>query len=313
MNSFKLKCMYLKRWILLGYFTAIANNIINAINQSRRTILILTPRYVQSEFTRFEYQVAQHEMLKKKHRIIPILLEDISSEKDAMDPNLKQIIKSVTYLEYPTDSDEKIEKKINGFWTKLELSLPKKKSRGEWNNSSSENGISSASDDNHYKSSNSSTSSSVDSGINSDSNNIKVELSPMDNMAYVYSEDEKSDINRYTELNKGVSDTNPYTSPMDNMAYVYSEDEKSDINRYTELNKGVSDTNPYTNLIQSQDSGIYTDLPELPDDSDVYTEIRNHSDVKINIPNNEPSHDNDSDVFSNDSNYVSTITEDTRC
>jgi hypothetical protein len=40
-------------------FSAIANNIIRAINNSRRTIVVISPQYIQSDFTRFEYQVAQ--------------------------------------------------------------------------------------------------------------------------------------------------------------------------------------------------------------------------------------------------------------
>ncbi|XP_060072655.1 uncharacterized protein LOC132552494 [Ylistrum balloti] len=103
----------------------IANNIIRAIDNSRRTILVLTPRFVTSEFTRFEYQIAQQEMLKRKHKIIPILLEDISDVNDDMDPNLKQIINSVTYIEYP--GKDPSEKKINHFWRKIVLSMPKKR------------------------------------------------------------------------------------------------------------------------------------------------------------------------------------------
>ncbi|XP_033727764.1 neurogenic locus notch homolog protein 2-like [Pecten maximus] len=103
----------------------IANNIINAIDNSRRTILILTPRFVTSDFTRFEYQVAQQQMLKRTHKIIPILLEDISHLHTDMDRNLKQIIKSVTYIEYP--GEDASEKKANHFWKKLSLSMPKKR------------------------------------------------------------------------------------------------------------------------------------------------------------------------------------------
>lgn len=105
-------------------FSAIANNIIRAVQGSRRTILLLTPRYVHSEFTKFEYQMAQTEMLKRRHRIIPLVLEDISSHKSELDPNLEQIIKSVTYLEWPEDEDSV---KIQKFWKKLVLSMPKKK------------------------------------------------------------------------------------------------------------------------------------------------------------------------------------------
>lgn len=102
----------------------ISNNIINAVEGSRRTILILTPRYVESEFTQFEYQKAQTEMLKRKHRIIPIMLEDISGVSN-IDKNLKGIINSVTYLEWP--KSEERAKKEEKFWKRLQLSLPKKK------------------------------------------------------------------------------------------------------------------------------------------------------------------------------------------
>ncbi|XP_069128055.1 uncharacterized protein [Argopecten irradians] len=133
----------------------IANNIINAVNNSRRTILILTPRYIQSEFTRFEYQVAQHEMLKRKHRIIPILLEDISDSVSSMDPNLRQIIRSVTYIEYP--GVDATEKKLNTFWKRMALSMPKTRtteehqkqleSRNKSNDDSAANVISLSGDD----------------------------------------------------------------------------------------------------------------------------------------------------------------------
>lgn len=65
-------------------------------------------------------------MLKRKHRIIPIVLEGISQMNFDMDKNLKGIINSVTYLEWPGFGDD-IAKKTEKFWKKLQLSLPKKK------------------------------------------------------------------------------------------------------------------------------------------------------------------------------------------
>ncbi|KAL3861770.1 hypothetical protein ACJMK2_007791 [Sinanodonta woodiana] len=103
---------------------SIVNNIISAVENSRRTIIILSPRYVESEFTQFEYQKAQHEMLKKKHRIIPVLLEDISHIKGTMDKSLESIIDTVTYIEWPGENNAK---KTETFWKRVELSLPKKK------------------------------------------------------------------------------------------------------------------------------------------------------------------------------------------
>nr|KAG5714017.1 hypothetical protein BaRGS_020345 [Batillaria attramentaria] len=103
----------------------IANNIIRGVENSRRTILVLTPDFVKSEFCRFEYQRAQVEMLKRKQRIIPIVLRDVSREKRHMDESLRAILETITYLDWPADNDSK---KIEKFWKRLELSMPKKKS-----------------------------------------------------------------------------------------------------------------------------------------------------------------------------------------
>lgn len=70
-----------------------------------------------------EYQKAQHEMLKLKHKIIPIILQDIS-KVSKIDRNLKSILGAVTYLSWPGEENEK---KAAYFWKQLELSLPKKK------------------------------------------------------------------------------------------------------------------------------------------------------------------------------------------
>ena len=86
----------------------------------------MTPRYVESEFTRFEYEKAQQEMLRRKHRIIPLVLEDISGIASNMDKTLKNIVESVTYLEWPEVGDSS-SKKMDKFWKRLQLSMPKKK------------------------------------------------------------------------------------------------------------------------------------------------------------------------------------------
>ncbi|XP_067678304.1 uncharacterized protein [Haliotis asinina] len=104
----------------------IANNILWAIEKSRRTILVLSPDYMESDFTRFEYQVAHNEMLKQKHKVIPLLLQDISQQKHLTDRTLASILKSITYIEWPRNGEES---KLKAFWRRLELSLPKIKCR----------------------------------------------------------------------------------------------------------------------------------------------------------------------------------------
>ncbi|BFZ17064.1 hypothetical protein BsWGS_20103 [Bradybaena similaris] len=104
----------------------IANNIIRAIEGSRRTILILSPSFVSSEWCRMEYQKAQYEMLKLKHKIIPIILEDISGMPE-IDRNLQNIMDTVTYITWPGNEESTSSKRLAKFWTLLELSMPKRK------------------------------------------------------------------------------------------------------------------------------------------------------------------------------------------
>ncbi|XP_052102440.1 neurogenic locus notch homolog protein 2-like isoform X2 [Mytilus californianus] len=118
----------------------IANNIIWAINNSRRTIIVISQQYIQSDFTRFEYQVAQTEMLKRKHKIIPVLLEDINHVEHEMDENLKIIIESVTYIKWPGENTSKA---LDQFWKQLHLSLPKKHKQSSSSPFSFSNSISS--------------------------------------------------------------------------------------------------------------------------------------------------------------------------
>ena len=82
----------------------------------------------------FEFYVAQQAMLDRKHRIIPVLLEDISDFKIIMDENLKTVLSSITYLEWPKEILDT--KKIEKFWKRLQLSLPKKRPNSDSNKSS---------------------------------------------------------------------------------------------------------------------------------------------------------------------------------
>ncbi|KAL3869471.1 hypothetical protein ACJMK2_042149 [Sinanodonta woodiana] len=99
------------------------NSIIQAVQNSRRTILVMSKNYVKSELTRFEFQCAQQEMLQKKHRIIPILLEDITDIKDTIDPTLKVILNSATSIVWPGENNPK---ELQTFLKRLELSMPKR-------------------------------------------------------------------------------------------------------------------------------------------------------------------------------------------
>ena len=71
-----------------------------------------------SEWTKFEYQVAQQEMLRKRQRIIPIIFREF--DREGIDKNLQIIMSSITYIRWPTD-----ETKQKKFWERLAKTLPK--------------------------------------------------------------------------------------------------------------------------------------------------------------------------------------------
>lgn len=98
------------------------------MENSRRTILVVSPDFIHSEFCRFEYQQAQYEMIKRRQRIVPVVLRDVTKEKKNMDATLRSILETITYLDWPEDGDPR---KVERFWKRLELSMPKRKSRPE--------------------------------------------------------------------------------------------------------------------------------------------------------------------------------------
>ncbi len=106
-------------WKQRCQFSAIANNIVNAIENSHQTILILTPSYVQSGWARYEYQLAQWEMLNGQHKIIPVFLED-PADIHIDDKNICHIVKSVTYIVWPGKG---CDKKLTEFWENLRMAI----------------------------------------------------------------------------------------------------------------------------------------------------------------------------------------------
>ncbi len=93
----------------------------DAIENSYQTLLIITQAYVRSGWTRYEYQLAQEEMINRQHKVIPIFLEDPAHVR-IEDKNLRHMLKSVTYLIWPTSlRNDKIEK----FWDNLRKTIQK--------------------------------------------------------------------------------------------------------------------------------------------------------------------------------------------
>jgi hypothetical protein len=103
----------------------IAEEKIWMVEQSRRTILLISPEYLQEEWPRFEYVLAQQEMLRLRHRVIPVILRDISHVTD-VDPVLKNMMKSLTCIVWPQEDDNRA---VQKFWKRIELAMPKKSTK----------------------------------------------------------------------------------------------------------------------------------------------------------------------------------------
>ncbi len=91
----------------------------NAIENSYNTILIITQDYVKSGWTRYEYQLAQEEMINRGHTIVPIFLED-PEEINIEDENLQRMMKSVTYIVWPGEGSGQ---KLKKFWDNVKRSI----------------------------------------------------------------------------------------------------------------------------------------------------------------------------------------------
>ncbi|XP_037908656.1 toll-like receptor Tollo [Hermetia illucens] len=91
----------------------IADTIVQAIESSRRTIMVLSENFIKSEWCRFEFKSAHHQVLRdRKRRLIVILLGEVP-QKD-LDPDIRLYLKTNTYLQW----GDKL------FWEKLRFALP---------------------------------------------------------------------------------------------------------------------------------------------------------------------------------------------
>ena len=96
----------------------IADNIINAINASKKTILVVTKSFVNSDWCQFESQAAQAHHLNK-NRIIAIVFPGVHKycKRNAA---LANLLDMVTYLEWTRNEEEQMI-----FWIRLRRALGK--------------------------------------------------------------------------------------------------------------------------------------------------------------------------------------------
>ncbi|XP_037082906.1 toll-like receptor 6 [Pollicipes pollicipes] len=91
----------------------LADTIVEAVESSRRTIMVLSKNFVENEWCRFQFKSAHHEVLKdRQKRLIVVMLGDVTHRE--LDPDLRLYIKTNTCISW----EDKM------FWEKLRFAMP---------------------------------------------------------------------------------------------------------------------------------------------------------------------------------------------
>ncbi|XP_036394566.1 toll-like receptor 13 [Megalops cyprinoides] len=97
----------------------IVDNIAESVYSSRRTVCVLSRRYLRSDWCALEMRVATHRLLsEQKHRLILIFLERISPFELSAYHRLAKLAQTRTYLDWPEQEAERLE-----FWERLRRNI----------------------------------------------------------------------------------------------------------------------------------------------------------------------------------------------
>ncbi|OWF48168.1 Toll-like receptor 6 [Mizuhopecten yessoensis] len=116
LDPFKL-CLH-QRDFAVG--TAIAENIVNSVETSRHTILVISRKFLESEWCLMEFRTAFHQsLLEKKKHLILVTVEQLAPEE--LDADLKRCMQTLTYV----NINDRL------FWDKIIFSLSDKRKRNQ--------------------------------------------------------------------------------------------------------------------------------------------------------------------------------------
>ncbi|EDV97732.1 GH14531 [Drosophila grimshawi] len=103
-------CLHQRDFPIGGY---LPETIVQAIDSSRRTIMVVSENFIKSEWCRFEFKSAHQSVLRdRRRRLIVIVLGEVPQKE--LDPDLRLYLKTNTYLQW----GDKL------FWQKLRFALP---------------------------------------------------------------------------------------------------------------------------------------------------------------------------------------------
>jgi len=97
----------------------IADNITNAVHNSRKTVTILTTSFLKSHWCMYEFNMARMESIYQRsgeNVLFMVMLEKIPHRKLPL--HLMDLIDSQSYLEYTENNDGNIV-----FWNKLKMAI----------------------------------------------------------------------------------------------------------------------------------------------------------------------------------------------
>nr|WNA22116.1 Toll-like receptor 1 [Altica viridicyanea] len=103
-------CLHYRDFNVSAY---VADTIIEAVESSRRTIIVLSKNFIHNEWCRFEFKSALHEVLKDRRRRLIFIVTGELPQRD-LDPDLRLYLKTNTVIEW---GDRQ-------FWQKLQFAMP---------------------------------------------------------------------------------------------------------------------------------------------------------------------------------------------